>query len=165
MLGSDWRGESVRGWLASEKFDGCRAYWDGQSLWSRAGNRIEAPAWFTAGLPADTHLEGEIYHGKDTFHASRDAVAYGRFSSGTRWIVFDAPRASGTILERLAVARAAVDGIAHVGVIAPVAVANDAHLRELFQSVIRNDGEGLMLHHPKANYHRGRTDKLLKVKL
>lgn len=48
------------GWLASEKMDGCRAYWDGRQFWTRGGNVIMAPAWFTRGLPA-SHLDGEIW--------------------------------------------------------------------------------------------------------
>lgn len=165
MLGNDWTGQPVRGWLASEKFDGCRAYWDGSALWTRGGNRINAPESFTAGLPADVHLEGEIYCGAGGFYAARNAVNYGDFTRDVRWVVFDAPLAAGNLNERLAVARAAVAGLAHVSVIDPVPVRNDDHLRDLFQAVIARGGEGVMLHHPRAPYRRGRTEKLLKVKL
>ena len=40
-----------RGWLISEKFDGVRAWWDGQVLRFRSGIVIEAPGWFSASLP------------------------------------------------------------------------------------------------------------------
>ena len=36
-------------WLVSEKYDGVRAWWDGQALYSRTGRRLPAPAWFTEG--------------------------------------------------------------------------------------------------------------------
>ena len=39
---------NVDGWLASEKLDGMRAFWDGSELLSRNGKRIAAPDWFTA---------------------------------------------------------------------------------------------------------------------
>lgn len=165
MLGSRWIGQPVRGWFASEKFDGCRAYWDGAALWTRAGNRIPAPAWFTAGLPAGLHLEGEIYTQRGDFHGARDAVAYGHFTPETRWVVFDAPQAAGNLAARLAAARAAVAGLAHISVIEAQPVRSTAHLRELFQAVIQAGGEGLMLHHPRAAYRAGRVDTLLKVKL
>ena len=35
----------------SEKLDGVRAYWDGERLRSRKGNRINAPPWFVAHFP------------------------------------------------------------------------------------------------------------------
>lgn len=34
-----------------------RAYWSSGHLWSRAGNLIYAPAWFTAALPAGLELD------------------------------------------------------------------------------------------------------------
>ena len=34
-----------------------RAYWAGGHLWSRGGNLIYAPGWFTAGLPKDLELD------------------------------------------------------------------------------------------------------------
>ena len=39
-------------YLVSEKLDGVRAIWDGQSLKTRSGRVINAPAWFVDALPA-----------------------------------------------------------------------------------------------------------------
>jgi len=50
MHGNDWNGQDVAGWWASEKYNGWRAYWDGERLLSRNGNDYCAPAWFLAGL-------------------------------------------------------------------------------------------------------------------
>jgi DNA ligase-1 len=47
-------------YLVSEKYDGVRALWDGQTLRSRAGNTIAAPAWFIAKLPKQP-LDGELW--------------------------------------------------------------------------------------------------------
>jgi len=34
------------GWLISEKLDGVRCYWDGNTMWTRNGNLFYPPAWF-----------------------------------------------------------------------------------------------------------------------
>ena len=34
---SEYKGQNVGGWLASENLDGVRAYWDGRNLRSRNG--------------------------------------------------------------------------------------------------------------------------------
>ena len=60
-------------WLVSEKLDGMRAWWDGKgrggeggkgSLWTRQGNRIHAPPYFTASFPPHTALDGELWLGR-----------------------------------------------------------------------------------------------------
>ena len=43
------RDVDVTRYLVSEKLDGVRAFWDGTSLRTRAGNVIKAPAWFIDG--------------------------------------------------------------------------------------------------------------------
>ena len=54
-----------RYWV-SEKLDGVRAYWDGESLTSRGGRPILPPAWFTARFPRQP-LDGELWMGRGTF--------------------------------------------------------------------------------------------------
>jgi DNA ligase-1 len=162
-LATRWTGQNVRGWIASEKFDGCRAYWDGAALWTRSGRKIEAPEWFTAPLPAGIPLDGEIWAGRGGFYDARNAVNHGQFDSATKFVVFDAPDAAGNWTERMAYARGLVDS-PHVGFANGVVVKGDAHLGELFDAVFGVGGEGLMLRHPRAGYVRGRTEKLLKVK-
>lgn len=57
----------------SEKLDGIRAYWTGQHLVTRNGNRIYAPAWFTDPLP-DYPLDGELWAGRGNFHLVQQTV-------------------------------------------------------------------------------------------
>ena len=40
---SEYKGQNVGGWLASEKLDGVRAYWDGRNLLSRNGKILAVP--------------------------------------------------------------------------------------------------------------------------
>ena len=155
--------QSVVGWLASEKFDGCRVRWDGEFLWTRHGRKVDAPAWFTAPLPAGIPLDAEVWAGRAGFFAARDAVAYGKFTPAVKLVIFDAPTASGNWAERMAFARSLVDA-AHVGFANCIEVKSQAHLGELFESVFGIGGEGLMLRDPRSGYVCGRTDRLLKVK-
>ncbi len=57
------QGIDVSEYWTSEKLDGIRALWDGKHLYTRNGNRIYAPKWFTESLP-EVHLEGELWAGQ-----------------------------------------------------------------------------------------------------
>ena len=57
---SEFKDQNVSGWLASEKFDGVRAYWDGENLLSRQGKKLNAPLSFTKNFPKFA-LDGELY--------------------------------------------------------------------------------------------------------
>ncbi len=63
MLANVYRpGMPLGDYWASEKLDGVRGYWDGHQLLTRGGERIAAPAWFTAGWPA-VAMDGELWAG------------------------------------------------------------------------------------------------------
>ena len=51
---------------ASEKYDGVRAYWDGQQFISRQGNVYHAPDWFMQGFP-ERPLDGELWLARNSF--------------------------------------------------------------------------------------------------
>ena len=44
----------------SEKYDGIRALWTGSGLYSRKGNKIKCPEFFTLHLPPFA-LDGELW--------------------------------------------------------------------------------------------------------
>lgn len=169
-LGTDWDGySSVSGWLVTEKLDGCRAYWDGECLWTRSGNVIPAPAWFTDQLPAGVHLDGEIWCGRFRFQAASNAVRYGgrHWTARVRFVVFDAPQALGEWISRMTLARAVLRGCEVASVVELLGQVDDlSGLKRMFRSVQRAGGEGLMLRAPRvAGYETGRTTNLLKVKV
>ena len=56
----------VSQFLVSEKLDGVRAIWDGQTLRFRSGRQVSAPKWFLDGLPK-APLDGELWIGRGTF--------------------------------------------------------------------------------------------------
>jgi DNA ligase-1 len=165
-LGRNWDGRDVSGWLASEKYDGCRAYWDGSKLWTREGNIICAPKWFTQSLPACMELDGEIWAGRGRFNEAMRATRDGVFTPLIRLMVFDAPQVAGAWAARMDVAKSSLNGSA---VAAPVPYAPLASVPDMwtrFDEVKAGGGEGLMLRDYRCNgYEYGRTNKLLKVKM
>ncbi|HOU64724.1 MAG TPA: DNA ligase, partial [Thermomonas sp.] len=84
----------IAAWLVSEKLDGVRARWDGRQLVTRAGNRIDAPAWFTAGWPAQA-IDGELWIGRGRFQDISDLVRALRGDAAgwrqVRFMAFDLP--------------------------------------------------------------------------
>lgn len=163
-LGRDWDSQDISGWFLSEKFDGCRAYWDGAQFWTRGGNIIKSPEWFTQGLPSSAHLDCEIWAGYGQFTASRLAVQLGRFTAACRLIVHDCPTASGNWVERMAVASHLI-ARTQAQVATTIVCRNEDHALDFLQQVIQRGGEGLVARNPEvAVYETGRTSSLLKIK-
>lgn len=165
MHGRDYVGQRVGGWLVQEKFDGVRALWTGKELVSRNGERFNAPAWFTAGLP-DVPLDGELYAGVGT--RGRIANTLARHKSGkdsdwlgVRFMVFDSPSVNGGHLARWS--SIPTNGITLVRA-EYVTLHSLANLRQKLRALHARGGEGFILRDPSAPYVAGRTDKLLKFK-
>jgi DNA ligase-1 len=152
----------------SEKYDGLRAYWDGQQFWTRNGNLIHAPDYLLAELPRDVPLDGELWigHGKfeETMSIVRSETPDERWKR-IRYLVFDAPKAEGTFEQRMELLRATLsEGNAFVRVVAQERCQGVAQLRAECDRVVREGGEGLMLRRPGSAYEAGRSPALLKVK-
>lgn len=167
MLAQEYRSQDIRGWLASEKLDGVRAFWNGQYLISRGGHILPAPDWFTRGFPPYA-LDGELYAGRGRFEHTSAAVRGHRPEAWQtiRYHVFDVPDAEGGLLQRLS----ALSGYlknhpnTRIRLIEQIPVADAAAARALLQSIEAGGGEGLILRHPHAPYPRGRSPLILKMK-
>lgn len=170
MLANVYRpGMALQDYWVSEKLDGVRGYWDGKQLLTRGGERIVAPAWFTAGWPA-TALDGELWAGRGQFsHAvstvrqqTPDDAAWRRI----RFMVFDVPAHGSPFSERIPAFHDVVSRIAQpwVQAVAQQRVASHAALQALLDKTVKLGGEGLMLHRGASMYQALRNDDLLKVK-
>jgi DNA ligase-1 len=159
-LGSDYQGGAdPTGWLVSEKLNGCRAYYDGEQFWTRGGNVIAAPGWFTAGLPG-VPLDGEIWAGRGRFEEARCAVQYGHWTRRCRFVAFDAPDVPGRWQERIAEA-----GRLWRDTVTFEVCQGRRWLMQRLLDVQRGGGEGLMIRSPVTiGYETGRTVNTLKVK-
>ena len=153
----------------SEKLDGVRAYWDGQHLVSRQGNRFAAPIWFTADFPK-VPLDGELWMGRGTFDALSGTVRQ-LTPDDTQWrnvryMVFDMPMSDAPFDERLDKVTRLISATAvtHLQVVRQYKVRDQEALMDELEHIVTQGGEGLMLHRGASLYRAGRSDDLLKLK-
>jgi DNA ligase-1 len=157
-------------YLVSEKFDGVRALWDGRQLRSRSGHVYAAPAWFTAHLPADQPLDGELWLDRGRFEALSGMVRKAQPQDADwqqiRYLVFELPGAPGPFEQRAAQLRALVAARAWPGLqaVEQTRLPDAAALQQRLQQVVAAGGEGLALHRADAPYETGRSGSLLKLK-
>lgn len=168
-LASVYRGgvDLDRYWV-SEKLDGVRARWDGAALYSRRGNRFNAPGWFVEGFPRQP-LDGELWMGRGTFEVLSGAVrrktpdeaAWRRI----RFMVFDLPESATPFDERLRqLKHLLADAPPQIRLVEQFRVASEAELMATLARVVAAGGEGLMLRDGRSPYRPGRSDDLLKLK-
>jgi len=165
MHGLDYLGEDVSGWLMSEKLDGCRAYWDGETMWTRGGRVIHIPEVMRFALPEGIALDGEIFAGRGKFEVARAAVQYNRWVNGIEFCVFDAPNCSGCFEDRYAYIEGLLpcDGVVNCIQHDECEGIDDAlrFMRDIQGCYL---GEGVVLRDPLGTYKAGRTDRILKLK-
>jgi len=159
----------VADYLVSEKLDGVRALWDGKNLRFRSGKLIHAPAWFTAPLPVHP-LDGELWMGRNSFEqlsaATRRNVPLESEWKTITYQVYELPGGEGSFSARIAAlqASAARAALPWLQVVPQVRLKNKAVLKLKLAQVVREGGEGLMLHRADAPWQTGRSDVLLKLK-
>ncbi len=170
MLAGDWRaGQDPADFLVSEKLDGVRAYWDGQTLRFRSGLPIAAPGWFTAALP-NVALDGELWLGRGRFDElsgiARRTEPVDADWRAVRYMVFDLPGRPMPFAQRVQQLKVVVDQ-AHqpwLQAVAQQQVPNAAALQVLLKQTVKDGGEGLVLHRASALWSPGRSATLLKFK-
>ena len=163
------RGLPLADYWVSEKYDGVRGYWDGQQLWTRGGERIAAPAWFTAALPA-LPMDGELWAGRGRFANAVSTVRSEKAGDAAwreiRFMVFDLPASPGDFTTRLAALRKLLPITEAPWIVAvpQLRATTDEELQALLDKTVRMGGEGLMLHRGGSLYRAERSTDLVKVK-
>ncbi|WP_295957931.1 DNA ligase [Rhodoferax sp.] len=159
-------GIALEGYWVSEKLDGVRGYWDGTQLWTRGGQRISAPAWFTAGWPREA-LDGELWAGHAAFATAVSTVRQGDAGDAAwrqmRYQVFDLPAHAGPFDARL-VALQQLGLPAWVQPVAQSRVVSHPALQALLRQTVQAGGEGLVLHRGDALLASPGKGDLLKLK-
>lgn len=162
-------GITLSDYWVSEKYDGVRGFWDGEKLLTRGGERISAPAWFTADWPA-VPMDGELWAGRGQFQQAVSTVRQQTPDDAAwrsiRFMVFDLPRNGGVFTERIPAIEAHVKALNQPWVKAVPQFKLPSHktLQTLLTQTVREGGEGLMLRRAASLYAGGRSDDLLKVK-
>ncbi|MBQ0742201.1 MAG: DNA ligase [Pseudomonas sp.] len=170
MLASVYSGETaVEEYWVSEKLDGVRGHWDGETLWSRGGYPIAAPDWFTQGWP-DMAMDGELWIARQLFDTAsgivRSTQAEDKDWRRLKFMVFDLPEHGGTFGQRVqAMEQISAYDIAWLQPIPQFRVEDAAELEARLETWVAAGSEGLMLHHQDALYRSGRSQDLLKYKL
>jgi DNA ligase-1 len=162
-------GISLQDYWVSEKLDGVRGYWDGEKLLTRGGERIAAPAWFTAGWPK-VPMDGELWAGRGQFVKAVSTVRQQTSDDAAwramRFMVFDLPAQGGPFTERIPALNGLVSQIDQpwVKAVAQFKLSNHQALQSLLTKTVKRGGEGLMLHRGASLYKAQRNDDLLKLK-
>ena len=161
----------VQEYLVSEKLDGVRAFWDGESLYTRKGNKINAPQWFIQNFPK-IKLDGELWIARGQFNKISSLIRR-KFSkeSNEEWkkvkyMLFELPDNAGdfkTRYEKLLKITKDLN-IPWLQTIPQYFVENEEELNKKLAEVLALGGEGLMLHKADAPYVTGRSAFLLKLK-
>jgi DNA ligase 1 len=144
----------------SEKYDGVRGYWDGQRLWSRGGESLQPPAWFTEGWPL-VPMDGELWAGRGRFEEAGGTVRQLQPDDNAwhniRFMVFDLPAHPGVFDERFVVYQALVQKLSHpwVQAVPQGRVADHATLLRQLKAVVRDGAEGFLLHRGDSMYRVG----------
>ena len=133
------------------------------------GEPIHAPQWFTAGWP-NVPLDGELWAGRGRFSRAVSAVRQAQPDDAAwkemRFRLFDLPDHPGDFSERDAELGRIVAAIRQPWVqhVAQFKVNDLAELQAALARVVKQGGEGLMLHRGASHYRAERNDDLLKLK-
>ena len=169
MLADTWS-EAVdpKGWLLSEKFNGRRLEWDGKLLKSSSGQVIKAPASFLAELPP-VPLDGEGWLGRgegnlqDLGFFAADAPDPRKWAR-VKFVVFDLPDPdAGAFSERWRI----VQGLklpSHVQLASYLECSGREQFEQVYEALVLEGAEGVMLRRPDNRYVRRRVGSLLKRK-
>ncbi|MDO4875381.1 MAG: DNA ligase [Campylobacter sp.] len=166
---SEYKDQNVSGWLASEKLDGVRAYWDGENLLSRQGKKLNAPLSFTKNFPKFA-LDGELYAKELKFEEIQatvmDKLPDEKAWSRLKFHIFDVPEASGGLLARLEdLAKFLKNEPNHnLIIIKQIKMLDNAQFLKFTESIIVKGGEGAVVREPNTPYERKRSKNALKFK-
>ncbi|WP_428025545.1 DNA ligase [Arcobacter sp.] len=160
--------QDITGWYMSEKLDGIRGYWDGKNLYTKNGNLINTPAYFTKDFPPFT-LDGELWSKRDDFENIQaivlDKEPSNKWSEIT-YNIFEVPNTKGDFLTRLDKAKVWFDKHPNknVSIIKQIKCESEEHLLEFLDEIVDLNGEGVIIKDASKKYHTGRSPYILKVK-
>jgi len=159
----------VSDYWVSEKLDGIRGYWDGKQLYTRQGNLINAPKWFTQDWPM-TPLEGELWSKRSDFQNIVSCIQRKTIKAHC-WkkltlMVFDLPKNIGNFSERIMAMNELLSTVPspYLKPVRQQRVSTQDDLYKWLDKVVLGQGEGLMLHHQDSFYKTGRNKSLMKLK-
>lgn len=171
-LTTQWPG----GWFWQEKIRDCRVMWDGAQFWTRHGNIVPAPKWFTRGLPR-VRIDGGIWAGRHGFQIASNAVRFGGHhfdEPDLRFTPFDLPEMAGRWDVRQREAGKVIRGCQSAVAIPFGRVEDKISFAKptansyagILLRIQKLGGEGAIFRNPDGEqYETGRSKNFLRVKL
>lgn len=155
-------------WYMSEKLDGIRAYWNGKELFTKNGNKIFAPTWFTKDFP-NFQLDGELWSKKEDFENIQNIVLDKNPSSKWQQIthnIFEVPNENGDFKKRLEKIEnwLKINPNSYIKIIPQIICKDKTHLNNFLNEMLKNKAEGVMLKNPNKEYKNLNANDLLKIK-
>ena len=163
-------------------------------FYSRAGKSFNAPEYFLQSMPpydllGDKILDGELWAGRDNFQLMgvvRKKIPIPEEWSDIQYQVYDITNTDGGFIERLKLLKKITNFTTKAWSILvkrgeislpdnhpnqcplifakQVKVSSEKKMKEFYQNIIDNGGEGIMMKHPNAPYSDGRSSYMLKYK-
>lgn len=159
----------VSEYLISEKFDGIRARWNGENLISKNGNLIHAPIWFVEDFP-NQELDGELWIARQKFEETSTIVLDEKPNEAewkrVKFLIFDLPKSQEIFANRVKILEKIVKNSSskYLELIEQFEISDHKTLIKKLDLIMKNGGEGLMLHKKDSLYKAVRNDDLLKLK-
>ena len=179
LLAEKFVGFDLEWYLVSEKVDGYRAVYFNGVFWTRTGNVINAPEWFTRDMPRDVFLDGELFTERGDFSGVssilRKKVPFDREWKGVVYLVFDVPKIVEPFTKRYRYLKSVLGCKSSNGnfidtryerikVLKQYKVTDLVQVEKVHSSVIVQGGEGVMLRDPDSYYVNKRSMTLQKYK-
>ena len=161
-------------------------------FYSRNGKKFFAPDWFMESMPPpdllqDKILDGELWAGRENFQLMgtvRKKVPVPEEWYNMQYQVYDITNIDSTFLDRLKALKKIVEFtnkswnikfkkdetmINHVKMpplvfAKQIRITSEKQMKEFYNDIIKNGGEGIMIKHPHSHYSNGRSSNMLKFK-
>lgn len=172
----------INHYYASEKFDGYRAIWDGHKFISRNGKAFTStPQWFIDAMPKKVILDGELWTKRDDFNTCgifrKKNIVPGEWEKhNVKYKLFDMPLNNKPFEKRMSDLNELIQEQSSLikinkdipynplSITKQIKIKNQAHLDKLYQNIIKQKGEGIMLREAGSYYEPKRSNTLLKIK-
>ena len=189
LLAKVYDGRPVDNWWASEKWDGYRAVWNGQSFKSRAGKNFDVPDWYKEIMPPNIPLDGELWLGRGAFEScgllrrkkptkSSELLEWETIwkRANVKYKVFDILNNDNIfenrmlLLNKIVTDRNACMPRLGLSDVEPVlefttqTLVSKSEALKLAKKIILGGGEGIMLRKPESLYEPKRSSTLYKIK-
>lgn len=179
LLAEKFTSFDLEWYLVSEKVDGYRALYFNGVFWTRTGNVVNAPEWFTRDLPRDVFLDGELFTERGDFSGVssilRKKVPLDREWERVVYLVFDVPKIVEPFTERYRHLKSVLEcksskgnfldtKYERINVLKQYKVTDLNQVEKIHSSVIVQGGEGVMLRDPDSYYDNKRSKTLIKYK-